>query len=107
MKNYYCVRIVLFRKPQDGAIVPWPREKVVPDNMLFDDLGTRFMGLQLWLTLFKPYTKLHRDDDDGVCFDLLCPRTIQPKESVTWANQTAAKISSYGINAVAAPDWNE
>lgn len=103
-KQYWCVRIILHRKyPKSGIAMAAP---VGPpnDNMLFDDMGTRTVGLTLWLTLFEPYTKLQRNDDDGVCFDLLCPRSIRPQESGTWAHRKAQKIASFGINAVAAPE---
>jgi len=39
-------------------------------------------------------------DDASQWFDLYCPDGL---ESITWANQKAAKFESHGFNAVAAP----
>jgi hypothetical protein len=69
-----------------------------------DDIGTKFEGLSLWLELFQPFIKVHRNDDKGMCFDILCPRTIRPMQSKLWADMKADKIASYGINAVSAPE---
>ncbi len=43
---------------------------------------------------------LHRDDAEGVCFDVLPPPNVDTK---FWADHTAADFSHYGFNAVRAP----
>lgn len=43
---------------------------------------------------------IHRDDEDGVCFDLHCPHGLNDK---VWAGANAARMQSFGYNAVAAP----
>jgi hypothetical protein len=45
---------------------------------------------------------VHRDDDEGVCFDILPPNNAQ---SERWAKMNAERMASFGYNAVAAPAW--
>jgi hypothetical protein len=47
---------------------------------------------------------VHRNDDDGVCFDLLPPKET---DSSTWAKENAAHMQSLGYNAVKAPEVDE
>jgi len=49
--------------------------------------------------------QVHRDDADGnVCFDLLPPPGVDQE---VWAEQGAARMASFGYNAVRAPRWEE
>lgn len=51
---------------------------------------------------------IHRETDcgnPGTCFDLLPPRHISVADSKRWANWNAERMSSMGINAVCAPQW--
>lgn len=41
------------------------------------------------------------NDSDEV-FDILCPRGLDSK---TWAERNAARMQSFGYNAVVAPRW--
>lgn len=50
---------------------------------------------------------IHRDDEDGMCWDLLPPRHINHHGNQTWAKMTASRMKSFGLNAVAAPEWKE
>lgn len=43
---------------------------------------------------------VHRDDKDGMCFDLLPPAGV----SVTWADETAWTFVGEHYNAVRAPE---
>ncbi len=45
---------------------------------------------------------LHRDDDDGICFDILPP---QSGDSQKWSKKVAASLIADGFNAVSAPRW--
>ena len=47
--------------------------------------------------------EIHRDDDNGVCFDIRPPQGIS--DSRQWASMNAARMESYGYNAVCAPEW--
>ena len=52
--------------------------------------------------------KIHRDDEDGRCFDILPPRDVKSRnQSAIWAQQTADRMTSFGFNAVKAPEWRE
>jgi len=44
---------------------------------------------------------LHRDDKDGVCFDVLPPSNVDTK---FWADHMAADFTHHGFNAVRAPE---
>lgn len=43
---------------------------------------------------------VHRDNDDGLCFDLHCPSGLMDKP---WAEMNAKRMRSFTYNAVAAP----
>jgi hypothetical protein len=45
--------------------------------------------------------QVHRDDVDGMCFDLLPPAGVT--DTKQWADQTANDFESYHFNAVRAP----
>lgn len=45
--------------------------------------------------------QIHRDDDDGMCLDLL--PSGGSVDSKVWSEQTAARMESFGYNAVSAP----
>ena len=44
---------------------------------------------------------VHRDDTDGMCFDVLPPANVDTK---VWADHTAKDFTNYGFNAVRAPE---
>ncbi len=50
--------------------------------------------------------KVHDTDRDGYTFDLFPPQD-SPYGGKVWAEQNAARISSFGFNAVAAPRWED
>jgi hypothetical protein len=43
---------------------------------------------------------VHRNDENGVCFDVHAPQGLN---SEVWAKQNAERMSTYGWNAVSAP----
>lgn len=43
---------------------------------------------------------IHRDNEDGVCFDLHCPSGLDDKQ---WAKMNAERMRSFTYNAVDAP----
>jgi hypothetical protein len=43
---------------------------------------------------------MHRDDRDGMCFDLMPPAGV---DSASWATLTTGAFCDYGFNAVRAP----
>jgi len=45
---------------------------------------------------------IHRNDNDGMCFDVLPPHGVV---SAQWAQANAERMQTFGINAVAAPEW--
>lgn len=52
--------------------------------------------------------KVHDTDRDGYTFDLFPPqRKGYSVDGKVWAEQNAARIASFGFNAVAAPRWEE
>ena len=44
---------------------------------------------------------VHRDDVEGMCFDVLPPPNVDTK---VWADHTANDFTHYGFNAVRAPE---
>lgn len=77
-KTQYCVRIVLFGSDAESAIL----------NTLLECF--RYAGL----------VKLGPDNGNSMSFDIRCPQGLNSK---IWAEQNAARIKSFGLNAVAAP----
>lgn len=78
-KKRYVVRVVL----PDGI------------NSLTDELRSlleqfRYAGL----------ITVHREDEQGMCFDMKCPHGIVDK---VWAEQNAKRMQSFWYNAVVAP----
>jgi hypothetical protein len=46
---------------------------------------------------------VHRDNDEGICFDILPPHGVNNE---IWAEQNAERMQSFGVNAVSAPESN-
>lgn len=47
---------------------------------------------------------VHRDNDEGICFDLHCPHGLV---SENWAKQNAERMRSFQYNAVSAPSTSQ
>ena len=47
--------------------------------------------------------KIHRDDQEGYCFDIFQP-AMTPLGNKEWCHLNAEQMSSLGLNAVAAPE---
>lgn len=80
----WCVRVVL-----DGGVLG-ECERIQPLLPLLTGAG---------------YVHLHRDDKDGLCFDLLPSATAGADNSQAWAAKVAALCVELGWNAVGAPAW--
>jgi len=50
------------------------------------------------------YVEIHRDDADGMCFDIL-PPTYEVSER--WAMRTVVSMTDRGFNAAKAPRWRD
>lgn len=48
---------------------------------------------------------LHRNDHDGVCFDIYPPRDVPAARTGGWAFHASEKLQRKGINGVKAPEW--
>ncbi len=70
---------------------------VLPDGVHDLDPQTRTL---LVLMGQSGNIQIHRDDVDGMCFDLLPPAGVGSRD---WADDTAAKFADYHYNAVLAP----
>lgn len=86
-KTEYVVRIVV---PSDSRGILEGRDKW---GQLIEHL--RYSG----------HIRVHRDNDDGICFDLLPPESWRRLDSKVWATQNAERMRSFGTNAVCAPAW--
>lgn len=71
---------------------------VLPDGVHDLDPQTRTL---LVLMGQSSILQIHRDDVDGMCFDLLPPAGVNSRD---WADDTAAEFSGYRYNAVRAPE---
>lgn len=71
--------------------------------VLPDDVHELTPLLHTLLCLFGQVGSItvHRDDQHGMCFDLLPPAG---EESWEWANQAVQLFLDYGFNAVRAPE---
>jgi hypothetical protein len=67
-------------------------DKAFEDTPLLECL--RYAGL----------VRVHRNTDVGMCFDILPPNGMKGASSMEWAMQSAGKMQSFGLNAVAAPE---
>lgn len=65
-------------------------------------------GFRLWIEQLRyaGMARIHRDDDDGMCFDLYPPAryTNSREQERQWADSNSARMQSFGINAVTAPE---
>lgn len=114
MNRYWCVRIIVSkRKTIEAAFnslgskgdFKLPKITGIDENEItYDGLHRPTANLAFWLEMFHPHIKVQRNDEESICFDILCPRHIRPQESNTWANLKADRIASFGLNAVAAPE---
>lgn len=76
--------------------------------VLNEEEANRF-GVLLECFRYAGLIQVHRSDETGMCFDIM-PPDVGPDLSVNhdaWAQQNAERISSFGFNAVAAPEWKE
>ena len=78
-KQQQVVRVVL----PDGINDATPATRLLIESL-------RYAGL----------VEVHRADNDGVCFDLICPHGLDDK---VWAKANAERMQSFGYNAVVAP----
>jgi hypothetical protein len=74
---------------------------VVPRALMANCLG--LMATLLECLRYAHLVHMHRDDDEGVCFDLLPPDSIS--DTSQWAQMNAERMSTFGWNAVRAPAW--
>jgi hypothetical protein len=103
-KQRWVVRVILHRQYPETGLSQLKPDKP-NDAFIYDDMGTRYQGLTLWINLLGPHTRLVRDSDEGVCFDIFPPGGIS--DTHQWANMHSDKIKSFGINAVAAPETTD
>lgn len=80
MKRNWVIRVVL-------------AQEEIPSNVWFECLR------------YAHIIRKHRDDDSGMCFDILCPKSIS--DSKVWSQMNAERMQSFGINAVSAPEWKK
>lgn len=76
----------------------WVVRVVVPNST-----RVRFGGF-LEALAFSGLVEIHRDNDLGVCFDILAPRH---ELSARWSERLASRLESSGFNAVKAPRWRD
>jgi hypothetical protein len=77
------------RKLVVRVVLPDGMNELTPELIMFLE-QLRYAGL----------VEVHRNDADGVCFDLLCPHGLNDE---VWARQNAEHMQSYTYNAVVAP----
>lgn len=82
MHKRYCVRVICFRNELHRLDPMWAEQM-------------RYMG----------YLNRVIDDDEKEGYDFLCPNSISNSNSISWAESNAMRMQSFGINAVAAPEW--
>lgn len=80
-KRKWVVRIVI------GRTDPPPLAELISDRFLE---CLRYAGLVV----------VHRDNEEGQCFDLVAPGGRDSKE---WSEENAKRMKSFGYNAVSAP----
>lgn len=70
---------------------------VLPDgvNRITDELRLFIEQLR-----YAGIVTIHRDNEEGMCFDLHCPAGLVDK---SWAEQNADRMRSFTYNAVSAP----
>lgn len=73
---------------------------VLPDGV--NDLTTEVRGL-LDCLKYAGLIVMHRDDRDGVCFDVLPPQEFAGRDE-QWARDAAAYFRAGAYNAVVAPE---
>lgn len=78
-------------------------------TILFKDADRRITNLPVEELLthleYLGYISVERSDAEGMCVDFLPPREMRTKEQIdTWCRMNADKLSSYGHNAVVAPE---
>lgn len=86
-KKEYVVRVVI---PTLDNSPPLAQQI---DSGLLDCL--RYAGL----------VSVHKDNEEGQCFDIHCPRSWQ-NDSYKWAEMNSHRMASFGYNAVVAPAYN-
>jgi hypothetical protein len=84
-KMIWAVRIVASPQEMDGE---------------GSSLGNHTIGELLECLRYAGLVRIHRDNAEGVCFDLVSPAGV---DSETWAQMNADRMSSFGWNAVKAP----
>lgn len=80
-------------------------ERDTDSNELMDNAGIQFGHLTVFLECLRyaQIVDIHRMDARGACFDII--NTRKGVDTQVWASLNAKRMSSFGINAVAAPKW--
>ena len=72
---------------------------VLPDGMNKATPEVRSLLEQL---RYAQLIRLHRCDENGVCFDLICPHGLNNE---VWCRHNAERMQSFTYNAVVAPAY--
>ena len=91
-KTEYVVRVVIPAKPD-----PTP-ENMVERAFMMNMIGGDFLDC----LRYAGFVHVHHDNEERQTFDLLCPLPKSYNNKV-WAEQNAARMRSFGYNAVVAP----
>jgi hypothetical protein len=81
-----------------------PKTYVVRVVLRREDVAMN-VSLLLDLLVAAGVIYLHRNDVDGVCFDIYPPKDVGSARSAGWAFRTSEKLQRKGINGVKAPEW--
>lgn len=92
MSKRYCVRVIL----PDGI------------NNLTPELELMLEQLRAAGLVMVHRIGIERGDNKcSTCFDLLAPISVPGDSTKLWADKNAARMQSFGYNAVAAPSTEE
>jgi hypothetical protein len=72
----------------------------VPFPHLGPTVGAPAAEMLLESLRYAGHVVIHRDDEQGMCFDIRPPHGL---ESGQWAKMNAQRMQSFGFNAVKAP----
>lgn len=78
----------------------WVVRVVIPTVDNHPPLAQRIDGAFLECLSYAGFVTLHHDDEERQTFDLHAPFNLNGK---VWAEQNAARMTTFGYNAVAAP----
>lgn len=86
MKRNYVVRVCTDpQNPND--------QRFLSNRLLFDALR----GASL--------IQVHRENEEGMCFDVMPPANWPGGDTLEWAKIVATSLTALGLNAVYAPEW--